>query len=89
VVGNDALLDELRRLSNHGFGPDPLAPSFGYNAKLSELHAAVGLHTLASFPEALARRSYYASRIRAALLGVSGAYAVQEIQMPSRPITKT
>lgn len=61
------LLERARRLANHGFAPDPLDSGFGYNAKMSELHAAVGSNALAALPDALARRRSYADRLRAAL----------------------
>jgi dTDP-4-amino-4,6-dideoxygalactose transaminase len=44
----------------------------GLNGRLSELHAAVGLESLARFDEHLARRTAVADRYRAALAGVPG-----------------
>ena len=60
---NADLLNEVRRLSVHGLSSDPLSSSPGYNAKMSELHAAVGLNSLRNFPEALERRRKYAARL--------------------------
>jgi dTDP-4-amino-4,6-dideoxygalactose transaminase len=69
VVTSDAtLLAELRRLRNHGLDPnDLLASRPGYNAKLSELHAAVGLRSFQNFDGVLARRREYATRLRRVL----------------------
>jgi dTDP-4-amino-4,6-dideoxygalactose transaminase len=68
VVASDTrLLAEIRRMRNHGVAADPLASSPGYNAKMSELHAAVGLRSLQGLDAALARRRRYAERIRRVL----------------------
>ena len=64
VACDPRLRAELRRLRNHGVGPDPRALSLGFNAKMSELHAAVGLRSLRGLDAALARRRAYAERLR-------------------------
>jgi dTDP-4-amino-4,6-dideoxygalactose transaminase len=61
------LLAEVRRLRNHGIAADPMTSSPGCNAKLSELHAAVGLSSLRSLDGVLARRRQYAERLRRVL----------------------
>ena len=45
----------------------------GFNAKLSDLHAAVGLRSLRGLDAALARRRAYAERLRAAIGDAPGA----------------
>jgi len=82
VVSSDAaLLAEIRRLRNHGFAADLLASTPGYNAKMSELHAAVGLRSLETLDAAIARRSHYAERLRRVLsAGECGAtFTVQRL----------
>jgi dTDP-4-amino-4,6-dideoxygalactose transaminase len=64
VASDPQLLAELRRLRNHGIAADPLTSSIGHNAKLSELHAAVGLRSLQGLDAALERRRQYAERMR-------------------------
>lgn len=68
VVTSDArLLGEVRRLAHQGRAADPYASSPGYNARIDELRAAVGLHGLRTFEEVLARRAAHAERLRAFL----------------------
>jgi dTDP-4-amino-4,6-dideoxygalactose transaminase len=67
VTSDPRLLAEIRRLRNHGVATDPLASAPGYNAKLSELHAAVALRSLQSLEAALERRRQYAARLRRVL----------------------
>ncbi|RJO63747.1 MAG: aminotransferase class I/II-fold pyridoxal phosphate-dependent enzyme [Myxococcales bacterium] len=86
VSRDDRLLDEARRLSNHGLASDPLDSTPGFNAKMSDLHAAVGLNTLKTFPQALERRRAYAERLRRVLSEETTArYEVQEIPEGVRP----
>ena len=80
VASDPRLLAEVRRLRNHGVGPDPLALSPGFNAKMSELHAAVGLRSLRGLDAALARRREYAEQLRAVLAADGGArFAAQVV----------
>ena len=65
VVASDVrLLAEVRRLRNHGIASDPLASAPGFNVKMSELHAIVGLRSLQVLEGVLARRREYAERLR-------------------------
>ena len=64
VASDPRLLAEVRRLRNHGIASDPLASAPGFNAKMSELHAAVGLRSLQGLEAVLARRREYAERLR-------------------------
>lgn len=80
VCRDDRVLERIRGLANHGFAGDPLDSGFGFNAKMSELHAAVGLNSLAVLPDALARRRIYARRLRDLLISLGDqVYGVQEI----------
>jgi len=68
VVAIDShLLAEIRRMRNHGIAAEPTLSGLGYNAKMSELHAIVGLRSLQTLDAALARRRRYAERIRRVL----------------------
>lgn len=49
--GNSDLITRLRQAANFGFTPDRVSHQLGLNAKVSELHAAVGLATLDVFSE--------------------------------------
>ncbi len=81
VVSSDArLLAEVRRLRNHGLASDPLASTPGYNAKLSELHAAVALQSLHDLDTAVARRRQYAARLRRVLTeDCAATFSVQRV----------
>lgn len=63
---------QLRQLRTHGLAADPLASQTGWNAKLDELSAATGRHTLARLDDILARRRAYEARIRRATDSISG-----------------
>jgi dTDP-4-amino-4,6-dideoxygalactose transaminase/nucleoside-diphosphate-sugar epimerase len=64
VVSKDArLLDEIRRLQNHGISHDVLRSSKGYNAKMDELRALVGTHSLRNLTASLSNRRRYAKEI--------------------------
>lgn len=80
VAREPRVLAEIRRLRNHGIATDPLASSPGFNAKMSELHAIVGLRALQSLDAALARRRQYAERLRRVLREDCGAtFTVQRV----------
>jgi len=78
--GDAGLLAEVRRLRNHGLAEDPLDSRPGFNEKMSELHAAVGLCSLRALKGALARRKEYAERLRVFIQNLCGeAFTVQKI----------
>src|SRR5437016_136390 len=64
VASDPRLLGEIRRLRNHGVASDVRASGPGFNAKMSELHAIVGLRSLHALEGTLARRRQYAERLR-------------------------
>jgi dTDP-4-amino-4,6-dideoxygalactose transaminase len=72
VASDPRLLAEIRRLRNHGVAGDPCASTPGFNAKMSELHAAVGLRSLQGLEAVLARRREYAERLRATMAADCG-----------------
>ncbi len=80
VVSDDrALLGEIRRLSAHGLVAAELTASApGYNARMDELRAAVGLESFASFAHSIGRRRDYAARLRDTLTR-TGAWTVQHV----------
>jgi dTDP-4-amino-4,6-dideoxygalactose transaminase len=60
-----ALLARVAALTNFSLGADrEISSTYGLNAKLSELHAAVGLAVLDRFPDVLDARRARAERIR-------------------------
>src|SRR5262245_45152177 len=80
VASDPRLLAEVRRLRNHGIASDPQASTAGFNAKMSELHAAVGLRSLQNVEGTLARRREYAERLRQTMaVDCPDAFTVQVI----------
>jgi len=73
-----AVLQRIQALRCHGIGPDPFAVAIGLNAKLSELHAAVGHHSLLRLDTILANRRAYGARLTQAA-GRSRAFRVQAV----------
>ena len=68
VVAQDpAVLREVRRLRNHGLAQDPFESSPGWNAKMTESAALLGLHALTTLDDVMVRRCEYGARLRAAL----------------------
>lgn len=84
LTDDDTLARRLRRLRHHGIvnTPDEIAPDqggwyyeiqlLGINARLSDLHAALGASQLARLDRFVARRRELVARYRAALAGVPG-----------------
>jgi len=78
--GDAGLLETVRQLRNHGLAEDPLDSRPGFNEKMSELHAAVGLCSLRALKGTLARRREYAERLRGFIRDrCGGAFTVQKI----------
>ena len=74
----------LRALRTHGLGNDPIAQMTGWNAKLDELSAATGRHTLSRMDEILARRRSYEAEIRGAAAALDG---VELQRVPERMLS--
>ena len=81
LTAKDAgLLETVRRLRNHGLAEDLLDSQPGFNEKLSELHAAVGLSSLRALPAVMVRRREYAARLRDFIKEkCGGAFTLQDI----------
>jgi perosamine synthetase len=71
---DDNLAAQLRALRNHGLNPDSPTPDFirpGYNYRLTEFQAALGLSQLRKMPRILAARRALAARYSSALAGTA------------------
>jgi dTDP-4-amino-4,6-dideoxygalactose transaminase len=80
VAADPRLLAEVRRLRNHGVASELLASTPGFNAKMSELHAAVGVRSLRGIDATLARRREYAERMRRTIVAdCPEAFSVQTV----------
>jgi dTDP-4-amino-4,6-dideoxygalactose transaminase/nucleoside-diphosphate-sugar epimerase len=79
VTRDPKLLAEIQRLRNHGLAPDLASSSPGFNAKLDELRAAVGLSSLEGLDAVLARRRSYAERLRAHVRSCTDRLRLQEV----------
>lgn len=67
ALADDDLAGRFRQLRSYGMGRDGVSERLGLNAKLSELHAALGRLSLAAIEEQLQRRQALIERYRAAL----------------------
>ena len=77
TTNDDALADDLRRVRNHGIVRDPAGAgweydvaSLGFNFRLSDLHAALGLSQLNKLETFIRRRNELADRYRGRLAGL-------------------
>lgn len=62
VTDDDALAETIRRLRDHGRGPDGKVSCFGYNARLDNLQAAILLWKLRRYDEEIDYRRRLARR---------------------------
>ena len=74
----------LDRLCNFGIADETSIPEIGLNAKLSELHAALGLAMLPHVDAAIAARSIVARRYWDQLMGVEGIRCLCSPDQPGR-----
>ncbi|MFI4992229.1 MAG: DegT/DnrJ/EryC1/StrS family aminotransferase [Solirubrobacterales bacterium] len=85
VSTNDGdLAERLRRLRNHGSERDGWRSSFvepGFNYRMSDINAALGLVQLPRYAEVLARRRALAARLTERLAGLAG---VRPQKVPAR-----
>jgi dTDP-4-amino-4,6-dideoxygalactose transaminase len=71
VTGDRVLADRCRALRNHGIAGDFTAiPEIGFNYRLTDFQAALGLAQMARFDEILAERRRLARRYDEALTGL-------------------
>lgn len=83
VVSNDQdLVSRVRQLRNFGLRPGCAPDERGTNAKMSELHAAVGLASLQSLQHDIKRRTELAHRYRHNLCGLPGVRVVAPVDLP-------
>lgn len=80
VLASDRnILESVRRLRNHGLAPALHESSPGFNAKMDEIRAIVGAHSLKHFSDALARRQLYGRRFFNQFKRFEDIYRVQTI----------
>lgn len=75
VTDDPALAERLRRLRNHGSQRQGWRATFvepGYNCRLSDINAALGLVQVPGFPAAVARRRELAAGLSARLREIDG-----------------
>jgi dTDP-4-amino-4,6-dideoxyglucose len=72
VTNDDELAARLRATRNFGFGPDGTVALVGTNAKLSEASAAMGLTSLETLDELIARNRVNHGEYRRALADIPG-----------------
>jgi perosamine synthetase len=75
VTDNDALADQLRLLRNHGVHRDGWRATFvepGFNFRMSDLNAALGLVQVPRHPATVRRRGQLAAKLCARLADVPG-----------------
>lgn len=80
VVSDDPrVLGAVKRLRNHGLGSSFEETEPGYNAKMDEIRAVVGMESLRNFSETLERRRSYGSRLLRRFDRFSDVYTPQRI----------
>lgn len=79
TTNDDQLAERLRRFRSHGTERRPdeggwayAVVELGFNYRMSDLHAALGLHQLPSLDRFIGRRNEIADRYRSLLAGVVG-----------------
>jgi dTDP-4-amino-4,6-dideoxygalactose transaminase len=83
IVSHDpAMKDIIDRLCNFGFAEDDHVDLIGLNAKMSEMHAALGLAQLPRVADEIERRGRVAARYRDGLADLEG---ITLICPPGRP----
>jgi perosamine synthetase len=70
TTGESALADRVRLLREHGMRRRYHHESLGYNFRMTDIHAAIGVAQLAKLPALTARRRQVAARYDAELQGV-------------------
>ncbi|MHA3771304.1 DegT/DnrJ/EryC1/StrS family aminotransferase [Verrucomicrobiota bacterium sgz303538] len=80
IVSDDPeVFSFAKRLRNHGLAPSHADTISGFNAKLDEIRATVGLHSLRNFAQTLSRRRKYGSRLLQCFRQFPSIYRVQHI----------
>jgi dTDP-4-amino-4,6-dideoxygalactose transaminase len=66
VLSSDPkIIESVRQLRNHGLAPNLEDSVPGFNAKMDEIRAIVGIQSLEKFADTLERRRYYGHRLTA------------------------
>lgn len=86
-TNREELSDRIRCGRNYGFYGDYNSRMPGLNAKISELHAALGCLTLATVEDAVRRRNAIAGRYRENLKGIDG-LSFQKVDVRDRSTFK-
>lgn len=82
---NPHLIEKARRIRNFGQGPDGDCDLVGFNGKMPEVNALIGLQQLETFDQRIRSRVESASRLRRALEGIRG-LRVQRAPLGQSPI---
>jgi perosamine synthetase len=75
TTDDKSMADQLRRLRNHGLGPNDEHVELGYNWRITEMQAAIGVVQLAKLDSILARKWANASWLGQRLAEVPGVEA--------------
>ena len=79
VSDSPAVISGVKQLRNHGLAPNIDETIPGFNAKMDEVRACIGIQSLKNFPETLERRRYYGHRLRACFNRFQDVFAAQVI----------
>jgi dTDP-4-amino-4,6-dideoxygalactose transaminase len=80
VVSDDSeVLAKVKRLRNHGLGGTVAETEPGFNAKMDEIRAVIGIESLRHFPATLPRRRKYGARLLERFKRFEDVYAAQII----------
>jgi len=79
VSDNPKVVSVVKQLRNHGLAPNIDETVPGFNAKMDEIRAVIGIQSLENFPDTLERRRYYGHRLRASFNRFQDVFTVQVI----------
>ena len=79
VSSTKKIVEEVKRLRNHGISAQRAETAPGFNSKMDELRAVVGLSSIRGFEASLERRRTYAATIRDAFLRNADVFVPQVV----------
>ena len=79
IAREQSVTSLIRRMRNHGLAPVRSETVPGYNAKMDELRALIGIYSLREFPGSLARRRSYGDRMVARFSLFPDVFTVQTV----------
>ncbi|MDR5729775.1 MAG: DegT/DnrJ/EryC1/StrS family aminotransferase [Terriglobia bacterium] len=79
VSDNPRVLSAVKQLRNHGLAPNINETIPGFNAKMDEIRAVIGIQSLEDFPATVERRRYYGHRLLASFNRFPDVFTVQVI----------